>query len=326
MAEQQNFTTSLSTWTNSFTELVEKDYEANGLVIDDYSKMCAMNAMSNMFQMVTTSGKDMNSISTSGIRDIVGECASLKLNANAVPKEVFFNIRNKKVGNSYVPTIELGLTVKAHESMLRNFGVNVKRVYDTWSVKEGDEFVYPKRKGLTVTDPEWNPLGKSLKTIRVVVPVELTDGTVTYLIAERESVKINLIAHIKQNLLNETFGICEDRYKANDTQKKQIAEKKNEILDAMKKCETLDEMLECEVIRPYLSGAWADTTESIIETKMVGNAIRKYPKDFNSLASKSLVELDEVYKQTQEEVNENANTEVFVESTVVESTATEVTE
>ena len=47
--------------------------------------------------------------------------------------------------------------------------------------------------------------------------MKLKDGTIDYLIAEREPVKTNLIAHIRNNLMNETFGICENRYKATGT-------------------------------------------------------------------------------------------------------------
>lgn len=327
MAEQKyEMNTALSVWQNSMTSLVVRDYKENNVEFDEYSRECAMSAMSNIYQTVIASGKDINTFSRDGMYDVVKQCASLKLNANTIPKEVFFNVRTKKIGDSYMPTIELGTTVNANLSMLRHFGVNVDTVYDAWLVKEGDEFIYPKRKGLTVTDPEWTPCGKSLKTIRAVVPVKLKDGTVDYLIAERDSVKTNLIAHIKQNLLNETFGICADRYKASDAQKKQIAEKKAEILNPLIACQTLDEMLALESIRPYMSGAWSDTTESMIDTKLVGNAIRKRQKELNPIATTSLVQIDETYKNAQEETEENANTVPFESEVVIESTAKVVEE
>lgn len=327
MAEQKyEMNTALSVWQNSMTSLVVRDYKENNVEFDEYSRECAMSAMSNIYQTVIASGKDINTFSRDGMYDVVKQCASLKLNANTIPKEVFFNVRTKKIGDSYMPTIELGTTVNANLSMLRHFGVNVDTVYDAWLVKEGDEFIYPKRKGLTVTDPEWTPCGKSLKTIRAVVPVKLKDGTVDYLIAERDSVKTNLIAHIKQNLLNETFGICADRYKASDAQKKQIAEKKAEILNPLIACQTLDEMLALESIRPYMSGAWSDTTESMIDTKLVGNAIRKRQKELNPIATTSLVQIDETYKTAQEETEENANTVPFESEVVIESTAKVVEE
>ena len=50
------------------------------------------------------------------------------------------------------------------------------------------------------------------------------------------------------------------------------------------------------------------------------NAIKKYRKDFNSMAKQSFNQLDETYVQTQEEISENANSEPFV---VAESEATD---
>lgn len=322
MADEQKMTTALSAWTNSVTELVVSDFNQNGVTFDSYSKECAMNAMSSIFQIVKSNGAAMNDIDTSNLREIVGQCASLKLNANGFPRECYFQLRKKKIGDKYVQTVEMGLEGAGHESLLRNFGVNVKQVYDWWLVKEGDEFVYPKRKGLTLTDPEWEQKGLSQKTIRVVLPIKLTDDTVTYLISERESVKVNLFAHVRNNLMNETFGICESRYKATDAQKKQIEEKKEEIYSALRKCETVDDMIKCEVALPYMSGAWVDTFESMVIRKMQNNAVRKFPKNFDNMAKQSFIEMDETYQQTQEEIDGQANTEEFDDENVFESTAT----
>ena len=54
------------------------------------------------------------------------------------------------------------------------------------------------------------PTGKG-KVVRVVYPIEMSDGTIEYHIAEREDVVKNLIAHINQNLMNETFGIAKKK-------------------------------------------------------------------------------------------------------------------
>ena len=53
---------------------------------------------------------------------------------------------------------------------------------------------------------------------------------------------------------------------------------------------------------------------------MRNNAIKKHPKDLNAIAKQSLMQMDETYQQTQEEIAENANTEDFpVEPEVVET-------
>ena len=72
-------------------------------------------------------------------------------------------------------------------------------------------------------------------------------------------------------------------------------------------------MLECELARPFISGAWLDTPESMIQRKMCNNATRKYPKNYDPMARQAQVEMDEVYQVTQAEIAENANTVEFIE-------------
>lgn len=311
MAEEKEMTTALSEWTNKMTGLVTKDYFDNGIELDEYSKSCAMNAMTSIYQLVKSSGEKVSNIDTSNLREVIGQTAALRLNANGFPRECYYQLRTKKIGDNYVKVVEFGLEGAGHEALLRNFGVNVDTVYDWWLVKDGDEFVYPKRKGLVMTPPEWEPTGRSEKTVRVVLPIKLTDGTETYLIAERESVKVNLVAHVRNNLMNETFGVCKKLYDATADQKAEIKAKKEAIYDALRACETVDDMLKCEAARPYMSPAWLDTPESMIIRKMQNNAVKKFPKNFDTMAKKSFIEIDETYKEAQEEIVENENTIPF---------------
>lgn len=328
VAKKQEFTTGLSQWTNTITGLVSRDFEQNGVQYDEYSKQCAMNAMGAIFQLVQNTDKaDMNSLNTSNLREVVAQCASLKLNANAMPREVYFQLRSKQVNGQWVKMVEMGVEGDGYDSMLRHFGDNIDTVYPVWLVKEGDDFTYPRRRGINVEPAEWTPKGLSDKTVRVVYPIKLKDGSVDYLIAEREPVRTNLIAHIKNNMLNETFGICADRYKATPKQKEEIKVKKAEILSAIRECETLEDILNCEVAKPYISAAWLDTPEAMIIRKMRNNAIKKFPKNLNSMASNSLLQLDETYKASQEEIAQNENSQEFAvedEAVVAESEAVEV--
>lgn len=324
MAEQQKkeFTTALSQWSNEVTGLVRRDYESVGVTFDEYSRTCAMNAMTSIFHLVQQTDKaSLNQMDTSNLREVVAQAASLKLNANAVPRECYFQLRNKKIGDKYVKVVEMGVEGNGNDAMLRNFGVEVKTVYPCWLVKEGDEFTYPKRKGMKMEPPEWEEKGLSNKVVRVVYPILLNDGTEQYLIAERDGVKTNLFAHIKNNLLNETFGLAENSYKATPKQKEQIKAKKEEIFAELRKCETVDEMLACEIAKPYMSPAWLDTPESMIIRKMRNNAIKNFPKDMNSIANRSMLELDDTYKASREEVESEANTVDFEEGEVVEAEA-----
>lgn len=328
VAKKPEFTTGLSQWTNTITGLVSRDFEQNGVQYDEYSKQCAMNAMGAIFKLVQNTDKaDMNSLNTSNLREVVAQCASLKLNANAMPREVYFQLRSKQVNGQWVKMVEMGVEGDGYDSMLRHFGDNIDTVYPVWLVKECDDFTYPRRRGINVEPAEWTPKGLSDKTVRVVYPIKLKDGSVDYLIAEREPVRTNLIAHIKNNMLNETFGICADRYKATPKQKEEIKVKKAEILSAIRECETLEDILNCEVAKPYISAAWLDTPEAMIIRKMRNNAIKKFPKNLNSMASSSLLQLDETYKASQEEIAQNENSQEFVvedEAVVAESEAVEV--
>lgn len=327
VAEKKNFNATVSVWTNEMTGLVTRDFDECGVPFDEYSKNCAMAAMTNIFQLVKSSGVDLNNMDRSNLREIVGQCASLKLNANAVPRECYFQLRKRKVGNSYVQTVEMGIEGDGNDAILRNFGEDVEMVYPVWIVKEGDRFVYPKHRGVEITPPEWEQCGCSDKTARIVYPVKLNDGTIQYLIAERQGVKVNLFAHVRNNLMNETFGICENRYKASPKQLEEIKAKKEEIYDALRKCETVEDMLACEAAKPYISAAWLDTPESMIIRKMRNNAIKKFKKNYNIMAQRSFLQMDETYQQSQDEIAEQANSVPFEEpdiSDVIDAEANEV--
>lgn len=322
METQQKFTTNVSQWTNTITELVIQDFNICGVPFDEYAKQCAMAAMTSIYQLVkNTSKANIQELDRSNLREVVGQVASLKLNANAVPRECYFQLRTKKIGNNYVKVVEMGIEGDGNDAMLRNYGENVDTVYPCWLVKEGDEFTYPKHKGIDVEPPAWAEKGLSQKTVRVVYPVKLKYGNVQYLIAEREGVKVNLIAHIRNNMMNETFGICEDRYKATPKQLEEIKQKKEEILNKVRSCETLEDILTCEIARPFISAAWLDTPESMIVRKMRNNAIKKFRKNYNPLAKQSIMQLDETYQVAQAEIAENANKEEFtvVDAEVVEA-------
>lgn len=325
VAEKKEFTTSLSEWSNAMTGLIIEDYKSCGMKMDDYSKECAMEAMTSIYNLVKNDPKvsGMGNLDTSNLRGIVKRCASLKLNASAYPRECYFQLRSVKVGidpqtnkDVWQKQVEMGIEGSGYDSLLANYGKDVKQVYPYWVIKEGDVYIPPKHKGLTVTEPEWEEKFLSDKAVRVVYPVKLNDGNITYLSADRDSVKINLMAHVKQNLMNVTFGICADRYKATEKQKAEIKAKKEEILNALRACKTVDEMLKCEIARPYISGAWLDTPESMIVRKMCNNATKKYPKNYDPMARQAQMEMDEVYQISKSEIEENANSVDFDEAVV----------
>lgn len=320
VAQQRNIS-QLSWWSNELTNMVSQDYADCGLELDEYSKQCAMAAMTNIFQLVKSSNIDIRNMDTSNLREIVGQAASLKLNANAIPRECYFQLRSYNAGKdergniSWKKKVEMGIEGDGNDAILRNFGENVDMVYPVWIVKEGDEFTYPKHKGVETTPPEWEQKGVSEKIEKVVYPVRLKDGSVQYLIAERESVKTNLFAHVRNSLMNETFGLVKGgkktRYDATEKEQAEIKERKEVIFEALRKCDTVDDMLNCAEARPYISAAWLDTPESMIARKMKNNAIKKFKKNYNTMAQRSFLQLDETYQQVQEEIEQSANSVEF---------------
>lgn len=323
--ETSKLNTQLSYFSTQYSELLERNFSNAGVEYDDYSKKCGLAAMSSIYQLIVANKCSLQDINCSSIEDTLKQVASLKLNANAVPREVYFQLRSRqKADRSWEKVIEMGIEGDGNDTLLRKFGQNIDTIYPCWLIKEGDKFTYPSYVGIESKPPTWEPKGLSNKVIRVLYPIKLNDGGMTYLIAERNAVKTNLIAHIKNNLLNETFGICESRYKATEKQKTEIKKKKAEILEKASAYKEIEDVLSCKEVVPYISAAWLDFPEAMITRKMRNNATSKFPKDLNSIASTSLLELDETYQKTSTEIEQKENSEEFEADTVIDVEAKEV--
>lgn len=307
--------TALTKVQESFMPMIEKQLTSNKIQMDPYAKQCVMAAISSINAMFAVEGINWNDprLDKSNLTQTFFKVAALKLNAEATQREVYFQIRNYKIKDSngkeiWKKKIEMGIEGDGNDALLANFGRDVKKVGQFWEVREGDHFEYPIHTGFDVTPPVWRPTGKG-QVVRVVYPIMKTDGTIEYHIGEREDVAKNLIAHINNVLMNETFGICKDRNKATEVDKKKISEKKAEIL---KKAQELGlDALDDEGLCQWISPAWKNyqSRESMIIRKMRNNAIKKIPKDFGSKAVEILYEqtTDETYRAVRQEVAENAN-------------------
>lgn len=286
--------------------------EQRGLKLDEYSVECAMNAVSTIAEMLYTNGLTWGSpnLDASNYTDIIKKVALLKLNTASSNREVYFQFRNVKVGTEWKKMLEMGIEGDGNDAILRTFGVDVETVLPYWAVRENDLFEYPTYNGIEMTPPKWTPKGKG-KVVRVVYPIKLKNGTIDYRIAEREDVVRNLHAHIMNNMMNETFGICADRYKATPEQKIQIEQKKQEIKAKIKNM-ALDELLDFPEVQKWISPSWSEphSRESMILRKMRNNAVKKFPKNFGSAyANDTYNELsDETVRTTVAEIRTEANT------------------
>lgn len=317
MSEQKTKTTDTSYKTQltkvneTYLPMITNQLENNNITLSEYAKSCVANAISTINNVLDTNGVTWGdtSLDTNGITQILLSVAALQLNASANPRECYFQIRNVAVkgadGKSTVwkKKIEMGIEGDGYDALVNRFGRDVKKVYPHWLVREGDDFKYPRYAGLELTPPEWQPKGTG-KVVRVVYPIQSTDGCVDYYISERADVKKNLIAHISNNLMNETFGVCADRYKATDEQKQQIAEKKREILNKAKELD-LDSLLDSADFDKYISPAWKEeqSRESMIIRKMRNNIVKKIPKDFSSSY------VAEIYNENSDETYKTYNAE-----------------
>ena len=310
MTEKKEFSTVLTRANEAYFPLIEKQLKNNAIEFTDYAKKCVMNSIASMNQLLANQGINWNdpSLDQGNLTHILYNVASLELNPFAEPAECYFQIRNVKRGDAWKKVVEFGIEGDGYDSILARFGRDIEKVNPYWLVREDDHFEYPKFNGLEMTPPVWEPKGTG-KVVRVVYPIVHKDKTIHFYISEREDVKKNLMAHINNNLMNETFGICKDRYNATDKQKAEIEQKKRELKT---KAKTLGfKAIEDPEISQYISPAWKEdyASEQMIIRKMRNNITKKIPKAFGNPAvqeSYDEVTNESYYSTKQEIVEKNA--------------------
>lgn len=322
---KSEFETSLTKVSNAYFPMIQRQLEGNSIEMDSYSKQCVMNSISAINETLDVAGVTWNDpqLDQSNVTEILLSIASLKLNPSASPNEVYFQLRNVKyqkrnkqgkLVDDWRKQIEMGIEGDGNDAILARFGRNVKQVMKFWEVRENDQFTYPSFNGLEMTSPTWTPTGKG-KVIKVVYPIIKHGDIVEYYIAEREDVVKNLIAHVNNNLMRETFGIAKSTYEATPKQRSQINQKKQEILERIEEL-GLDSALEDELIQKHVSPAWKSpqSKESMIVRKMRNNVVKKIPKDFgNTLTELSYdkTSSDIFENRARKDVAENANSEII---------------
>lgn len=323
--EKKEFGTALTRINDTFMPLITSQMQKNQLQITPYSKECVLHAISAINAVLDKAGIGWNdpALDKSTISDILIKISSFQLNAAASPREVYFQLRNEKskafdpdTGRStdvWKKKIEMGIEGDGNDSILARFGRGVQRVCQIWKVHENDDFKYPTFNGLDMTPPQWTPKGGG-RIFKIVYPIIMQghDGNsyTDFYIAEREDVIHNLLAHMNSNMMQETFGLAESKYKASADQKVKIEARKRELLTKARNL-GLDAALDDEELQPWISPAWTEfhSRESMIERKMRNNAIKKIPKDFGNGMLETMFEetTDEVYRSTAQEIKQLAN-------------------
>lgn len=317
MADNNNSTntqyeTALVKYNNTYLGMIENSLDSHKVTLTEYGKICVVNAIAAINEALTAQGLALGheDVDKSTLTTALLSVATLELNAKAANREVYFIVRNKAVkmpdnSQKWVKQIEMNLEGDAHETLAAKYGRGVKTICPYWVIREHDDFKYPRMKGMEMSPPEWEPKGTG-RVVRVVYPVLMEDDTIVYHIAEREDVTVNLKAHIRNNLMNETFGICANRFKATEAQLSQIDTKKKELC-ALLVGKDIDEIIATPELHPYISPAWLDSTEAMIIRKMRNNVCKKIPKDFgkNYLVKDAYEKAnDPIYVDAVEEIDE----------------------
>lgn len=332
------FKSQLAKINDTYMPQIESQLRGNGINMTEYQRTVTINAISAINETLSKEGLTISEIDQSNITQTLMNVAALQLNAMATPREVYFITRNQSRGKAKnapkVKVIEMGIEGDGNDAILSRFGRNVKTVHRHWEVREGDSFTYPKHVGLDLTPPTWEQTGKG-KVIRVVYPIEYSDGQVEYFIAEREDVKANLIAHIINNSMYNGMGVTNDTYNASFDEKKKITAKKVEMKKRISDL-TLDQILEDKEVNEFglISPAWKDpqSQETMLVRKMRNRIVKKIPKDFSNAYIQSVVEsFEDDFNERQylrkeaeiiEEVEQNANKEILDPPQISENTKT----
>lgn len=287
MPETKNSVTTLSGGLALQDKLLsELDVAAKNMGQDftDYGKKCVVNAIASIVIHCKSEGSDLTQFDSNLLRLALQNIGYTELNIAAIPSECYLDIRKGKDGKKMIAIKPQGA---GNEKLLRTYGVGIKEVRNPWLIREGDDFAFPAYDGLNVIPPKWTPKSFDKKVIMVVYPVIKVDGSVEYLIATRESVKPNIVAHIRQNAL----------YSPN---KDTIYEELNKIADSV----SVDDLLANEKFRKFINPTYlsAGSKEAMLLRKMKNNATKNYPKEYRDAYMADAVK--NMFEDVDESLNE----------------------
>ena len=282
--------TQSQSFTNELVLKLEKGNEEIGEQFSDYGKRCVVNAIAGLLTVCKQNDIKTSDLDATLLQLQLQNIGFTELNYASSPAEVYFDLRKVVVEKEDGTKVtRYAVTIKpqgaGNEKLVRKFGMNVKELYPAWLVREGDEFTYPMWNGDKITPPTWKIKGTSGKVILVVYVVKKTTGECEYLMADRESVKPNLIAQIRQNSMYAFKVECTNskgaKYQKIDEEKRA---KFYAQVDADFEGKTLDECLKMEKYKEYINPTYTSggSMEAMIQRKMRNNALKNYPKEYDT--------------------------------------------
>ena len=299
----------------AFIKELELTAANTGANYTDYGIKCMVNGYAALLSVCNQQKIKLSEFDGALLRTAFSNLGYTELNFAA--NECYFDIRkvyegegqNKKLVGYSIAVRPQGV---GNEKLVRKYGVNVKTLHPCWLVREGDKFILPSYNGLSMTAPVWERDIANLnnKVVMVVYPIEIKgDDKVEYLMATRESVKSNLVAHIRQNMLYKLFGTARDQKYAE--------------LDADAEKMKFDELLNSAKWREWINPNWLSSSsrESMVIRKMQNNALKNYPKEYDS------TQMQEAVKSMSEDYDESLELKAnAIEIDAVEKVEKEINE
>ena len=306
--------------TNAWIKRLSAFATSNDLNFSKYQETIVVNTVRKIYE----SGYDIQKYDPNNVADVLYQTAFLRLNPSATPRHCYCIERQiYKDGQRVGSKLEMNIEGEGNDEILRNFGVGIKKdangqavgVHKPWIIREGDLYEEGYYEGIKYVPPKWRQKTATVghkkgKIIRVVYPIERTDGSVEFWGADREDLQPILLKHIEQNL--STFG--------KNSFSRSHKEKFNELMTNLKEM-TFDEVLEkygkteikykaynkeytTRIIQDSYSGS---TGEAMILRKLRNVAIRTFPKNFDQ------TEVARIYETTFEEKYDKPQIDQVVE-------------
>ena len=327
---------------------LDKANEEFGADFTPYGRTCAINCIAGIVSFCTNNGIDMKSIDPTLLRLQVQNVGYTELNYASIPSEIYFDLRKKTIKDKDTGEKKDGYTIAikpqgaGNEKLVRKYGVNLKKgsgLHNAILVREGDEFIMPQFNGIEMTPPIYKPQLKNAnnKVIAVVYPAEKEDGSVEYLYATRESVKANIVAQVRQNTLYKFTHEVEKTSAKGYTYKTEevdveARDKFYEELNKKAESMTLDKFLNDEEVLKYVNPTYTSggSKEQMILRKMKNNALKNYPKEYDTSFIKnavqnmfeeqdeSVLERKDIVKKVERELDEDLNDDVILDFTASE--------
>lgn len=291
---------------------IEKTAEEIGTEFTDYGKRCMVNAYAALITQTKAQGINLSDLDGAMLRLAFQNIGYTELNFAALPSECYFDLRKFKDANGvYHYTVAVKPQGAGNEKLVRKYGVQIKNLLPCWLIREGDDYTLPYWDGVTMTQPSWKPKSLDGKVILVIYPLEKVNGRTEFLIASRESIKPNIVSQIRQNAM----------YTFKDANAKDAFYR--ELDEDAEKCK-VDELIRLEKYRDYLSPTYLSfgSREQMIIRKMQNNALKNYPKEYDSTAMRNAVE--SMFEDNDDSLREKAA--VFNKGDVVATVEKELTE